>query len=95
MGFAAVEIAGTESVLSHLWVLPSEMGRGIGRALFAYAETVAHDAGATRLTITSDPHAGAFYRRMGAVVCGWQTAPMDGAPDRRLPLLTKELSGRV
>lgn len=94
LGFATFELpsATAEARLEHLWVLPAHWGRGVGRALFARIDAAAREAGATSLTITSDPHAEAFYRRMGAVIYGWQPAPMEDAPARRLPLLVKSLA---
>lgn len=90
VGFVAIELHGDAAVLDHLWVRPDSMGRGIGRALFLQAEDCARAAGAMRLTVTSDPHAEGFYRRMGATKCGDQPAPMDGE-ERLLPRLEKPL----
>lgn len=94
LGFATFELppATAEAALEHLWVLPAYWGRGMGRALFTRVVAAALEAGATRLTITSDPHAEAFYRRMGAELRAWQPAPMEDAPARRLPLLMKSLA---
>ena len=90
LGFYALRFADGAAQLDHLWVLPEEMGRGIGRALFAHAEAAARQRGASRLRVESDPHAEGFYQRMGLVRCGEVPAPMDGQP-RVLPLLEKEL----
>jgi len=38
VGFFVLHLRPTEASLDHLWVLPTEIGNGIGRALFAYAE---------------------------------------------------------
>jgi GNAT superfamily N-acetyltransferase len=82
-GFCALEAGRDGWELAHLWVHPSAQGRGAGRALLGAA--VGRAGG--RLRILSDPHAEAFYRRMGAVPAGWEDAPMSGEPDRRLPVL--------
>src|SRR4051812_43748920 len=79
-----------DAQLDHLWVLPSMVGQGIGRALFGHAETLARQQGATRLWVESDPHAEPFYRHMGMTVFGQRPAAMDDQP-RTLPLLEKAL----
>ncbi len=75
-----------------LWffVAPDEMGRGIGRTLFADACAVARDNGVMTLRIEADPHAAAFYERMGAVRAG--DVPSGSVAGRRLPLYTINLS---
>jgi GNAT superfamily N-acetyltransferase len=90
VGFCAVQIAAGDAVLDHLWVLPSFMGRGIGRALFQHAEEIARASGAIRMRIVGDPHAERFYSRMGATRCGQERTSMDGE-ERFLPLLEKTL----
>jgi len=90
VGFYTLQFHATEAHLDHLWVLPSAMRCGIGRALFKHAEQTARAAGATSLKIEGDPHAEGFYRRMGAVMCGQRAAPMDDQA-RFLPLLEKAL----
>lgn len=91
VGFGALEFAGAEATIEHLWVLPDWMGRGIGRRLFAHAEALARARGATGLMIESDPHAEAFYRRMGATTIGRTPAHMDGV-ERYLPVMRKDLA---
>ena len=93
LGFCAVQLAGDEALLDHLWVLPQAMGRGIGTALFGHAEAHAGAAGAKRLNIVGDPHAEKFYTRLGAVVHDRVSAPMHGLA-RSLPLLQKPLCPR-
>lgn len=90
VGFCAVQIQDAAALLDHLWVLPSCMGRGIGRALFRQAEDIARAAGATRLRIVGDPHAEAFYARIGATIYGRESANMDKVA-RWLLLLEKTL----
>ena len=75
--------------LDMLYVEPSAIGHGIGRALFEHAIRVAVRTGARRLTIEADPHAAGFYRRMGAVHIGER--PSGSIPGRRLPLLALDL----
>ena len=90
VGFGAVQIEAGTAVLDHLWVLPQFMGRGVGRALFQYAEEIARASGAVRMRIVGDPHAEQFYSRMGATVYGREPASMDGEARFR-PLLEKSL----
>lgn len=90
VGFASLRPDNNTAWLEHLWVLPPFMRCGIGRALFEHSERHARLAGFTSLRIESDPHAEAFYRRMGATRVGGIAAAMDGQP-RVLPLLEKRL----
>lgn len=85
-GFYALSIDGEKAILDHMWVDPAAMGRGIGRALFAHAARTARQLGAARLEIDSDPHAEAFYLRMGARRVGQVPADVEGAR-RVLPRL--------
>jgi GNAT superfamily N-acetyltransferase len=89
-GFCSLVLRPGEAFLDHLWVLPSAMGVGIGRALFTFAEGVARSGGAQTLRVESDPHAEEFYIRMGASRYGQVAAPMEGS-ERFLPLLEKRL----
>ncbi len=90
VGLFALVLRDHEAILDHLWVLPSEMGKGSGRALFECAENLARTAGAAVMKVESDPHAEEFYVRMGAARCGQVPAPMDGQ-ERYLPLMEKAL----
>jgi GNAT superfamily N-acetyltransferase len=90
VGFFTLVVRGNDAFLEHFWVLPAEMGRGVGRLMFEAAETFAREAGASCLKVESDPHAEGFYVRMGAVACGRVPAQMDGN-ERYLPLLEKAL----
>jgi GNAT superfamily N-acetyltransferase len=70
--------------LSHLFVAPESFRLGVGRALFDAAVGLAVGKGATHVSILSDPHAAAFYERLGARRCG--EAPSGVARNRMLPL---------
>src|SRR6185295_13664214 len=52
--------------LLHMFVEPGAIGSGVGKALFERIAGLAAAHGARRLSIQSDPHAEAFYLRMGA-----------------------------
>ena len=88
LGVAAVGSAPPEAELEHLWVRPSGMGRGIGRHLFEWAVEVARAGGAATLVIVSDPHAEAFYERLGARRVDEVTSK---PPGRMLPRLRLDL----
>ncbi len=90
VGFCALQLEAGAALLDNLWVLPSFMRRGIGRALFEHAEVIARASGAARLKIVGDSHAEQFYSRMGATLYDRKTASMDGE-ERFLPLLEKAL----
>ncbi len=72
--------------LDHLWILPSSMQRGIGRALFEHAASEANRLGFRSMKIEADPNAEAFYKRMGAVRVG-TTASETCGERRELPLM--------
>lgn len=72
--------------LDHLWVLPSSMRRGIGRALFEHAATEVNRLGFPCMKIEADPNAEAFYKRMGAVRVGMSASEICGER-RELPLM--------
>jgi predicted N-acetyltransferase YhbS len=70
--------------LDKLFVEPSWIRTGVGRALLDQAITEARRRGAERLTILADPYAAGFYERHGARRIG--EAPSDAIPGRSLPL---------
>lgn len=92
MGFYLLKSSssdGSTVELDMLYVEPSAIGRGIGRALFEHAVSVARRRGARRLEIEADPNAAGFYRVMGATYAGERSS--GSIPDRRLPLLALDL----
>jgi GNAT superfamily N-acetyltransferase len=76
--------------LDHLWVQPSSMGRGIGRALFEHAAAEVNRLGFHSMKIEADPNAEAFYKRMGAVRAGTARSEICGKR-RELPLMEYQL----
>ena len=76
--------------LDHLWILPGEMGRGIGRALFEHAVEQAKRLRFRAIKIEADPNAEGFYLRMGAKRVGTQVTEIEGE-GRELPLLVYQL----
>jgi GNAT superfamily N-acetyltransferase len=90
-GFHALHEADGTLRLEHLWILPKQIGKGIGRSLFRHAADLAAAMGASSLTIEADPNAEPFYRHMGAQRVGSVTSEVDGNP-RELPLLRFDLA---
>ena len=86
VAFCALEDHGDHWVLEHVWVAPERHGRGIGQALVRHALRHAHAIRPGTVAVTSDPGAAQFYARLGARRTGSVAAPMEGAPDRELPL---------
>ncbi|WP_070971168.1 GNAT family N-acetyltransferase [Vibrio sonorensis] len=55
-----------EYELEDCWVLPSQIGTGAGKHLFAHVVNWLQNRNAKNLTIVSDPSARGFYEHMGA-----------------------------
>nr|WP_255670647.1 GNAT family N-acetyltransferase [Cognatishimia sp. F0-27] len=91
IGYVRVSLDDTGATLEKLYVTPSGMGEGHGRALFEWACAAARSAGAHELAIVSDPNAAAFYHRLGARRVG--DAPSGSIPGRTLPVLRYDLTG--
>jgi GNAT superfamily N-acetyltransferase len=89
VGIAQIKVIGSEADLLKLFVEPTALRVGIGRALLAWATDLATSRGADRLVIEADPDAAPFYRRMGARDVG--LAPSGSIPGRMLPKLIKDL----
>ena len=86
IGFYALEPRGERWSLEHMWVAPGEHGRGAGRRLFAHALDTIREMRPGVLIIEADPFAAGFYVRMGARQTGTVAAPVEGAPNRLLPV---------
>jgi GNAT superfamily N-acetyltransferase len=71
--------------LLHLFIDAPAIGHGVGRELFTAICEMARREGAVTLSIMADPHAVAFYERVGAKRAG--EAPSDAIPGRMLPML--------
>src|SRR3954452_9640294 len=89
VGVAQLKVVDGEADLLKLFVEPSALRSGTGKALLAWATDVAKKLGATRLTIEADRDAAPFYRRMGAYDVG--QAPSGSVPGRMLPRLAMNL----
>ena len=79
--------------LGALFVDPSWIGTGIGRALIEHAGETARQLGYSALLIQGDPHAAGFYRAAGGVSAGERES--DSIPGRLLPLFRISLHNPV
>ena len=88
-GLAQVTFDETGCYLEKLFVDTDRMGLGYGKALYAWALTVARGMGAPEMVIEADPDAVAFYEKMGSVRAG--NAPSGSVAGRTLPRLVHPL----
>ncbi|MDR1514454.1 MAG: GNAT family N-acetyltransferase [Synergistaceae bacterium] len=70
LGFYSLEIAGDESNLRNLCVLPEFVGTDIKATLFLHACATAEESGAKSLSVVSDSLESGFYEEMGAELIG-------------------------
>jgi GNAT superfamily N-acetyltransferase len=90
IGFASIRGEGSTWELLDLFVEPEHIGRGVGRALWEDAVSIARRGQGLVLRIEADPNAEPWYRRRGAVRIG--EVPSGSIPGRVLPLLEFELA---
>ena len=93
IGTASVLRDGDDAELGLMFVDPSAIGGGIGRALFDEAVTLARRLGYRRMTILADVNAAPFYERMGARFL--RRLPSDAIPGRTLPFYEYDLAERA
>jgi GNAT superfamily N-acetyltransferase len=86
-GFYALIIRQDKAELDHMWVAPAYIGSGVGKELFIHAMQNAAGNNLHEVTISSDPNAEGFYRKMGAHRVGETLSEVDGQ-SRSLPRLT-------
>jgi GNAT superfamily N-acetyltransferase len=70
VGFATTRAIGRVAELDDLFVDPDWMRRGVARALVHDALAIGKARGTTRIDVTANPHALAFYEAVGFVVDG-------------------------
>jgi GNAT superfamily N-acetyltransferase len=92
IGFYALEPREDRWSLEHMWIEPGEHGRGAGRRLFTHALDTIRELRPGVLIIEADPFAAGFYVRMGARQTGTVAAPVEGAPNRLLPVFEIDVS---
>jgi GNAT superfamily N-acetyltransferase len=64
-GWAQWMPRGQVAWLEDLWIDPTAMGAGIGRALFEWYRERARECGFRRLEWEAEPHAVGFYEKLG------------------------------
>ena len=74
--------------LDSLFILPEQMGQGIGRWLLHQFFDQVRQGGFTEVILYSDPNAEGFYWRLGFNVIGRQPTSIEG---RYLPIMKKQL----
>jgi GNAT superfamily N-acetyltransferase len=89
LGVAQVRMVGRDADLTKLFVEPTTLRGGVGKALLAWAIDAAREMGASRIIIEADPDAAPFYRSLGARDIGH--APSGSIAGRMLPKLALEL----
>jgi GNAT superfamily N-acetyltransferase len=89
LGVAQVRMVGRDADLQKLFVEPSALRGGVGKALFDWAIDTAREMGASRMIIEADPDAAPFYRSLGARDIGH--APSGSIAGRMLPKLVLDL----
>jgi GNAT superfamily N-acetyltransferase len=80
VGFASTSGAGDAWELDDLFVDPDRMRQGIATALVHDVEARARAAGVTRVEVTANEHAMAFYRSAGFVDAGTAATRFGPAP---------------
>jgi len=75
VGFATTRLVDGDLDLEDLFVDPSWMRRGAGRALVSDALAAAAVAGFDRMVVTANPHARGFYEALGFEVDGATATP--------------------
>jgi GNAT superfamily N-acetyltransferase len=90
IGTASVMRDGDDAELGLMFVDPTTIGGGIGRALFDEAVKLVRRLGYRRMTILADVNAAPFYERMGARFL--HDAPSDAIPGRTLPFYEYDLA---
>jgi GNAT superfamily N-acetyltransferase len=90
VGFCTLLEKDDNAWLENLWVLPAQMGTGIGSALFKHALDLSKKRGHHNLRLESDPNAVGFYIKMGAYQIGERHSEVEGQP-RILPIMELRL----
>jgi len=92
VGFYALEPREDTWSLEHFWVEPGWHGHGVGRQLYGHALDRVRAIRPGVLVIHADPYAAGFYARMGARRRGTVPAPVEGDPDRTLPIFEVDVT---
>jgi N-acetylglutamate synthase-like GNAT family acetyltransferase len=86
LGYCSLISVDSNTVELHdLFIEPRHIGKGYGKELWNYAVNLARGLGFSRLVLTADPNAEAFYARQGAIRIGEKPSPVGS--DRKLPVM--------
>src|SRR5262245_7390220 len=83
LGVAQVRMVDRDADLQKLFVEPSALRGGVGKALFDWAIDAARELGASRMIIDADPDAAPFKRRLGERDLGY--SPSGSIAGRMVP----------
>jgi GNAT superfamily N-acetyltransferase len=78
MGFYELKTVDNHLHLESLFIELDGIGLGYGRTLFNHAVSLARELGFTQFTLEADPHAEAFYLKMGAQRVGERESRVKG-----------------
>jgi GNAT superfamily N-acetyltransferase len=88
IGFYGFRDVDNQPFLCDIWLVPSHIGKGLGKLLWLHALETARSAGYDHFLIESDPNAEGFYLGMGANCIGSIKSEASG---RTLPLLEMQV----
>jgi len=86
IGFYTLQERNGNAWIENLWVLPEQMGKGVGKRLFLHAISRSLKLGYKILQLEADPNAVGFYEKMGMHKIGERHSEIEGQP-RRLPIM--------
>jgi GNAT superfamily N-acetyltransferase len=89
VGFYGFEPEAEGVGLDYMFIENEFIGRGVGRALWDHAVTIARSLGHAAVIVVSDPNAEGFYLRMGCRRVGTRQSELENG--RQLPLLRYDL----
>ena len=88
IGFCAIIYHADKAEIEHCWVLPSSIGKGIGKRLLDYAFEQILENNFHIVEVVSDPNAIGFYQKIGFQQIGTYTSQPQ---NRQLPILQLDL----
>ena len=83
-GWYALSFSETSCELDYLWVLPENIGCGVGAAMMQHAKGLFSTSQSETITVMSDPNAEEFYLKMGFARVGMHPTRPKG---RFIPML--------
>lgn len=92
LGFGVV--TPRESLINAVYVSPTTVGRGVGRALVAALEDVARSAGCSAIRLNATLNAVPFYQRLGFCAVGPGVQALPSGDELACMQMTKALSSK-